>query len=38
VLVLTDRMHPGTEYVRDVAVQGLFLDLGPHGYNVFEVS
>jgi hypothetical protein len=41
VLVLTDRMHPGTEYDRDVAdiaAHGLFLDLGPHGYNVFEVS
>ncbi|MCW2765459.1 MAG: treS 2 [Nocardioides sp.] len=38
---LVDRMHDGTEYVRDVAdtaTNGLFLDLGPHGYNVFEIS
>ncbi len=41
VLTLTDRMHPGTAYERDaieVAAHGLFLDLPPHGYNVFEVS
>ncbi len=40
VMTLTDRMHPGTSYDRDVAdtaAHGLFLDLGPHGYSVFEV-
>jgi hypothetical protein len=35
---LTDRMHDGTEYDRDVADPGLFLDLGPHDYHVFEIS
>jgi glycosidase len=39
-LTLVDRMHEGVDYVRDVAdlaAGGLFLDLEPHGYNVFEV-
>jgi glycosidase len=38
---LSDAMHPGTAYARDVAdteAHGLFLDLPPRGYNVFEVS
>jgi len=41
VLTLTDRMHEGTVYdreVADTAAHGLFLDLGPHGYHVFEVT
>lgn len=41
VVHLTDRMHAGTAYDRDVtdtAAHGLFLDLPPRGYNVFEVS
>lgn len=40
-LRLTDRMHPGTVYDRDVATlaaDGLFLDLPGHGYDVFAVS
>jgi glycosidase len=38
---LVDRMHDDTAYERDVAdtvAHGLFLDLGPHGYYVFDIS
>ncbi|MCD4534268.1 hypothetical protein LRP67_09265 [Nocardioides sp. cx-169] len=38
---LVDRMDDDVAYVRDVAAtaaEGLFLDLGPHGHHVFEVS
>jgi hypothetical protein len=41
MLNLTDRMHEGTAYDRDVAdiaADGLFLDLPAHGCNIFEVS
>jgi hypothetical protein len=41
VLTLTDRLHEGVVYERDVAdtaAHGLFLDLPAHGYHVFEVS
>jgi hypothetical protein len=40
-LRLTDRMHEGVVYERDladIAANGLFLDLPPYGYNVFTVS
>ena len=40
-LTLVDRMHDDVDYVRDtadLATHGLYLDLEPHGYNVFEVG